>query len=168
MASGDTLAVFVAGGNNSDPASNAAALDSRNGHLVRDFDAGTDEETIFSGALPNHYGGGGITATLVWMATTATSGNVVWQGAFERHQDDTDDLDSDHFAAFQSSGAVAAPSASGEPGYDDITFTDGAQIDSLAVNESFRFKVRRDADDTSATDSMSGDAELMRVIIRET
>ena len=41
-------------------------------------------------------------------------------------------------------------------------------MDSLAANESFRLKVTRDADGTTATDDMAGDAELLRVIIKET
>ena len=167
MASGDTLLVFLPV-NNQPPASNSATFDTRNSHLVLDFDATTDEEAVFAAVMPRSYGGGGVTATIVWMASTATSGNCVWQAAFERHQDDTDDLDTDSFAAFQGSGAVAAPTASGEAGYDTIAFTNGAQMDSVAVGESFRFKIRRDADDTSATDSMTGDAELLRVEIRET
>lgn len=167
MASGDTLLAFTSAAN-VPPSSNPATLDSRNSHLVLDFDATTDEEAVFEGVLPENYAGGGLTVTLVWLASTATSGNVVWQAAFERHQDDTDDLDSDSFAAFQGSGAVATASASGEPQYSNITFTDGAQMDNLAAGESFRLKIRRDADDTSATDSMTGDAELLRVHVKET
>lgn len=167
MAAGDTLAIFTPLHNEA-PASNYANLDLRNNIPVLEFDDTTDEEAVFGGVLPENYDGGGLTITLVWMAATATSGNAVWQAAIERHQDDTDDLDSDTFAAFNGSGAVAAPSATGEPGYDDITFTDGADMDSLAAGESFRLKIRRDADDTSATDSISGDLQLMRVIVKET
>ena len=167
MASGDTLVVFTAL-HNEPPSSIAATIDLRNQHPVLDFDAAADEEAVFSAVMPRSYGGGGITVTLVWMASTATSGNAVWQTALERHQDETDDLDSDSFAAFQTSGAVAAPGTSGFPQYSTTTHTDGGQMDSVAVGESFRFKVRRDADDTSATDNMTGDAELLRVEIRET
>ena len=47
-----------------------------------------------------------------------------------------------------------------------IAFTDGAQIDSLAVGESFRFKVTRKVAD--AGDDMAGDAEILRCEIKET
>lgn len=169
MASGDTLVVFTPL-NNIPPSSNYATLDTRNGYPVLDFDDTTDEEAIFSAVMPRHYAGGGVTVTLGWMATdtTVTSQNVVWQGAFMSVSDDVDDLDSKAFAAFNGSGAVAEPSASGEVGYDTITFTDGADMDSVAVGELFYFKVRRDADDTSATDSLTDDAELVFVEIKET
>ncbi len=166
MASGDTLLIFTPL-HNEPPSSIAATIDLRNQHAVLDFDAAVDEEAVFGGVLPRNYGGGGVTVTLVWMASTATSGNAVWQTAFERHEDDNFDLDADGFAAFETSGAVAAPDVSGEVGYDTTTHTDGGEMDSLAVGESFRFKVRRDADDTSATDNMTGDAELLRVEIQE-
>jgi len=167
MASGDTLVVFTPL-HNEPPTANFATLDLRNNHPVLDFDATTDEEAVFSGYLPENYDGGGLTITIIWMASSATSGDVVWQVAIESHTDDADDLDSDSFAAFNGSGAVTAPSASGEPGYDNVTFTTGADMDSLAKDESFRLKVRRDADDTSATDNMSGDAELTKVVVKET
>ena len=168
MASTNFMAVFTPL-NNEPPASNYATLDTRNSIPVLDFDPTTDEEAIFGGVLPNHYGGGGLTVTVVWATTSGTSGNAVWQGAFESNTDDADDLDADSFASFNSSGAVAAPSATGEFAYDNITFTDGAQIDSLAAGESYRFKLRRDADNTSATDSLTAtDLEVIRVIIKET
>lgn len=167
MPSGDLLAVFTP--ENSQPiSSNFASLDKRNIHSVLDFDASTDETAMFGGVLPNSYAGGGLTVTIVWMASTATSGNVVWEAGIERHSDDDVDLDSDSFAANQHGGQDLAPSASGEVSYDDITFLDGAEMDSLAANESFRLRITRDADSTNATDDLTGDAEILRVFIRET
>jgi hypothetical protein len=164
MASGDTLIVFTP--LHGEPsASNYATFDKRNNHLVLDFDPGTDETIYFGGILPRNYGGGGITVTLIWLATSATSGDVVWAVAFERHQDETTDLDSDDFAADQTVTATA-PGTNGTPQYSAIAFTNGAQIDSLAVGESFRLRVVRDADNGS--DTMTGDAELLRVELRET
>jgi hypothetical protein len=164
MASGDILANFRP--QDSEPtSSNFATPSVRNGHPTLLFDAATDESTMFSAMLPPHYDGGGITATLVWSAATATSNNTIWDAAFERIQDDVTDLDSDSFAAVQSVTATA-PSASGETSYDDITFTDGAQMDSLAASEAYRLKITRDAD--NASDTMVGDAELISVMLTET
>lgn len=165
MASGDTILVLTPL-HNEPPSANAATIDLRNQHAVLDFDAAADESAVFGGIMPRNYAGGGVTITLVWMASTATTGNVIWNTAFERHQDDAFDLDADGFAAVQASAASAAPSASGETSYDMITHTDGAQMDSVAVGESFRLKVTRDADNGS--DTMAGDAELLRVEIKET
>ena len=167
MASGETLAVFTPL-HNEPPTTNFATLDTRNAIPVLDFDAAADEEAVFGGFLPDNYAGGGLTVTLVWMASTATSGNTVWQVAIERWQDDAVDLDTDSFVAFNNGGQNLAPTVSGEVSYDDVTFTDGADMDSLAKNEAFRLKVRRDADSTDATDDMTGDAELARVIVKET
>ena len=47
-----------------------------------------------------------------------------------------------------------------------ITFTDGADMDSLAAGETCRIQVERDP--THGDDDMSGDAQLMAVLITET
>ncbi|TXH13944.1 MAG: hypothetical protein E6R03_10400 [Hyphomicrobiaceae bacterium] len=166
MASGNTLVVFEALGNQP-PTSNYATLDTRNSQPCLDFDASTDESALFSAVLPRHYSGGGLTVTLIWAATSATSGTCRWDVSIERQADEAQDLDSDGFASAQSSGGTA-PGTSGMLQYTSIAFTDGAQIDSLAVGERFRLKVTRDADGTGGTDDMTGDAELFAVEIRET
>lgn len=163
MSSGDTLLIFTPHAN-MPPASNYATFDTRNSHLVLDFDASTAESAIFGAELPRHYAGGGITATYVWAGSTATSGNVVWQGAFERG-DTATDIDADSFAT-ANSATGAASGTSGAPTYTSIAFTSGAQMDSLAAGESFRFKVTRDA--ANGSDTMTGDAELIRVELKET
>jgi len=162
MASGDTLVVFTAQ-HNAPPDADYATLDVRNGHVVLDFDDSTDESALFSAVMPRHYSAGDLVVTIVWLATSATSGNVVWDAAFERHQDDVTDLDSDSFAAAQSATDAAA-SASGEPQYTEVAFASD-EIDGVAPGESFRLKVTRDAD--NAGDTMSGDAEMVAVEIRE-
>lgn len=164
MASGNTLCVFTAQANQP-PAANYATPDVRNAHPVLDFDAAADESAIFGSVLPRHYAGGGLTVTIAWMATSATTGDVVWNADVERHSDDDVDLDSDSFAGANAATGTTA-SATGEVQYTAITFTDGADMDSLAVGESFRLKITRDADNGS--DTMAGDAELLSVEVRET
>lgn len=165
MASGDSLLQMVAQGA-AFPDSNAATPDRRNGHDVVDFDASADESCDFELILPQHYAGTtGITVVLYWMASTATSGDVVWNVAIERHEDDAFDLDADGFAAANAVTDTAA-SASGELSVPTVTFTDGADMDSWAAGESGRMRITRDADNGS--DTMSGDAELLKVEIRET
>lgn len=164
MASGQTLLVFNAQAG-VPPAANAPQLDTRNNHLVWDFDAAVNEILDFESLLPRNYAGGGLTVALVWSATTATTGVTRWLVSFERHQEDTTDIDTDSFAAAQSVNA-SAPATNGARAYDTVAFTDGAQIDNLVVGESFRLRVERDA--TNAADTMVGDAELARIEIRET
>lgn len=164
MASGQTLLTFNAL-SGTPPATAFATLDARNNHTVLDFDAAVNESIDFEQLLPRNYGGGGITAVIVWSATTATTGNVKWNLAFERHQDEVDDIDSDSFATAQTVTA-AAPSTNGARQYSSIAFTNGAQLDSLAVGESFRLRLTRDA--VNAADTMLGDAEFARLELRET
>ena len=167
MASGETLLIFTPS-MNEPPGTNPATPDRRNYHDVLDFDASTDEEAVFKAVLPRNYSGGGVTVYVHYSMSSDSTNNVVWQGAFERIGDGIQDVDADGFAAFQSTGAVAVPTNLGNVGIDTITFTNGAQMDSIAVGELIRFKLRRDADDTSATDSASGDAELHAIEIKET
>lgn len=167
MASGDTLSAFKPC-DNEPPASNYATLDTRTVHPVLDFDGSTDEEAVFTGFLPAHYAGGGLTVTLLVGFTSATSGTSRWQADIERIQAGTLDIDADSFTgSFQSAGL----SANGTSGIFDtvsITFTSGAQMDSLAAGEWFRLKIHRDADGTSGTDDITTDAELLGVVVKET
>lgn len=166
MASGNTLCTFTAIGNQP-PAANYATLDQRNALWVLDFDASTDESAVFTGVLPRSYAGGGLTVYLHWMATSATSGTARWSVSIERHQAGTDDSDSDSFATGQTAGS-ATSGTSGSETVTSIAFTSGAQMDSLAAGERFRLRVTRDADGTSGTDDMAGDAELVAVEVKET
>ncbi len=163
MASGDTLLVFTPL-HNEPPATNYATLDLRNGHPVLDFDATTKEAAIFSAVMPRHYGGGGITAYLHYAMSTATTGDIDWDGNFERIGDQQQDIDSDGFVGANSVDTTTVPAASGDVDIVQITFTNGADMDSIAVGESFRFKVERD----SPNDSATGDAELLAVELKET
>ena len=135
---------------------------------VLDFDGGsTDEHIDFYGVLPQHYAGGGLTLTFVWSASSATTGDVRWGAAFRRIVDDAEDLDSTAFTYDYNEGNDTTASAVGEVSYFNITFTDGADMDSLAAGEAFILRVRREASDTG-NDTMSGDAELHWVHVKET
>jgi len=166
MASGDTLCKFTPL-MNEPPASNYATLDLRNYHPVLDFDGVTDEEAVFTDILPRNYANGGVTVYLHVSFTTAVSGTSRWQVAFERMNDSGLDIDADSFEAFQSA-ACLPNGTSGIMTLVTITFTNGSQMDSLAVGEMFRLKVRRDADGTSGTDDITTDAELVGVELKET
>jgi hypothetical protein len=169
MASGETLCVFTAL-HGEPPASNPATLNTRNAVPVLEFDDTTDEEIVFSGFIPRHASASpDVTVTIGWMAadTTVTPHNVVWQIAFMSVTNDADDLDSKAFASFQTFGADQEASASGEVAYDELAVSN-ANADSIAANEYFRLKIRRDADDTSGTDNLTGEAQLVFVEIRET
>ncbi len=171
MASGDTLLIFTAQ-NNQPPASNFATLDSRNGRLCLDYDADADEEGVFSGVMPQNYSDATGVDIVVTMGSTTdqTSGTVAWELLFERIINDSTDLDADSFAASAAGNRFTqtAPGGASQPAIDSISIAKGADMDSVVAGDPFRLKVRRDANGTSQTDSMTGDAELFRVEIRET
>jgi hypothetical protein len=151
---------------NNPPATAYATPDTRNSHLVLDFDGATDEEAVFAGVLPASYAGGGLYCEIYVAFTSATSGSVRFQAAIERMDFSSIDIDADSFASFQSAGGTA-PGTSGQIIAVTVQFTAGAQMDSLAAGEAFRLKIRRDADGTSGTDDIGTDAEVLRVVLRE-
>jgi len=164
MASGDTLVVFHPY-NNEPPSSNYATLDTRNQHPCLDFDATTNESAVFSAVMPQHYAGTtGVTVYLHYAMSSATADTVDWDVAFERIGDQQLDIDGDDFAAVNSVDDTTVPGTSGLVDIVNVAFTNGADMDSVAVGELFRIKVIRDA----ASDDATGDAELYAVEIRET
>lgn len=166
MAAGDTLCVFTALANEP-PASSPATFDVRNGHAVLDFDDSTDERAVFSGIMPRHYAGGGVTVYLHYAMSSATTGKVRLDVAFERIGDGQQDIDSDGFASAQSVNVAAVPAASGHVDIVSVAFTNGAQMDSVAAGEAFRIYVERKPSD-GTNDTASGDLELVAVELRET
>lgn len=166
MASGNTLLILHPQ-NNLPPSSNYATFDTRNvSNLVLEFDASTIESAFFSCVMPRAYASGGITCMLAWCADTAVTGSVVWGISIERCQDETDDLDTDSFAAEQTATSAAPTGSAGQIQYCSIAFTDGAQMDSVTAAERFRLKLRRVA--TDGSDDMAGDAQMVALEIRET
>lgn len=163
MASGDTILIFHPY-NNEPTSSNYATLDTRNQHVVLDFDKTTNEDAVFSSVMPQNYDGGGVTVYIHYSMVTVVSGDIDWDVAFERVGDQQQDVDSDDFAAVQSVDNTTVPGTTGYVDIVSIAFTDGSQMDSVAVGEKFRMKVTRDA----VSDTADNDAELHAVEIRET
>src|SRR5262245_59272143 len=140
MASGNTLITFRPQ-DNEPPSSNYATLDLRNGHPVLCFDTTTQETAIFTGVLPRHYSGGGITVYLHWAAASATSGTIGWDVAFERIGAAQQDLDADGFASAQTVTAATVDGTSGNVSITNVAVSNGANMDSIAVGEAFRLRV---------------------------
>lgn len=168
MASGDAVVKVLKA---IPPATSYAQLDSRAGGStpaesveVFDFDASTQEYMDFLCRLEG-YDGGGLTFTLPWSATSATSNGVTWQVGIRRIADDAEDIDASHSYDFNEVDDTCA-SASGELSYPTVTFTDGADMDSWADGELAIVRVSRDTGDTD--DTMAGDAELWCLVGKET
>lgn len=166
MASGDFLSVFTPL-SNEPPSSSYATLDLRNGHPVLDFDGASDESAVFTGVLPANYDGGGVTVDVYWTCDDAGNGSsddVDIDIAFERMAAADLDIDGDSFAAVNSDDGTLTPTTTGVIAKSTVTFTDGADMDSVAAGEVFRIKVTRDG----TNDAEDGDINVLAVVITET
>src|SRR5690606_7875263 len=111
----------------------------------------TTEYVDWRCVMPQHYAGGGLTLTICSGAGT-TTGGVRWEAAIRRINDDAEDLDTTaHTYDFNGVSVTTLPSAVGEVSYDDVTFTDGEDMDSVAAGEQFILRVRRKHDHADAT-----------------
>ena len=163
MATGNTILVFGPL-HNEIALANWVKIDQRNQHVCLAFDdAGASNTALFSAVLPRHYAGGGLTVYVHWSAT-ATSGTVGWLVAFERVGDGIQDVDADGFAADQTITAVTVPATSGNVDITNVAVSNGANMDSIAVGELFRLRIKRDV----ATDTAVGDAQLYGCELKET
>lgn len=134
---------------------------------VWDFDADAIEYLDFHGVMSEAYDGGGLTIELAYSMSSATTAEVVWSAAIRAIPDDAEDLDTTaHTYAYNNSAEDTVPGTVGEVVYVSITFTDGADMDSLAVGVRFVLRIRRFA--TDAGDDATGDAELHGLTGRET
>ena len=163
MASGDTLATLYPIDSEA-LGSNDATYSIRNFHPVLLYDDTTNEQANFSHIMPRHYGGGGLTVYIHYSMVSDVTNTIDWDVAFERIGDQQQDVDTDSFAAVNSVDNTTVPGTSGFVDIVNVTFTDGADMDSVAVGELFRMKVIRD----SVGDDSVGDAELHAVEIKET
>lgn len=141
-----------------------AQLDTRNSNTVLDFDASTDETMYFDDILPRRYGGGGVVVEIHYSMTSATSGDVVWSVAWENQADEAQDIDSDGFASAKTV-THAVSDTSGKVKRATISFSDGAEMDSVGAGDLFRMSLVRDAD--NASDTATGDAEVRFVHVYE-
>lgn len=124
---------------------------------VWNFDATTKWYLDLQGFLSPRYNATSVKVRLPWMAATATTGGIRWNAGFRR-LDTAEDVDGALTYSVQAAtGAV--PGTSGFPVYTDITFTTGAQIDSLVGGEAFVLRVSRDV--SHAGDDMAGYLQLM-------
>jgi hypothetical protein len=174
MASGDTLIILTAEHANPPNATLAAQLTVMAGTStpaesipVVAFDDTAQEFMDFRGVMPQHYSGGGITLIIGYSAAEAAPDVVDWEAAFRRIADDAEDLDTTAHS-YDFNGVVdTAPSVIGEVAYATITFTHGADMDSIIAGDYFILRVSRDPTPDSGTD-VTGDAFIHFIEIRET
>ena len=115
--------------------------------------------------MPRHYAGTtGVAVYLHIAMSSANANDIKLEVSFERIGDQQQNLDSDGFAAAQDTGDITVPGTSGLVDIIPVTFTDGAQMDSIAVGEGFRMNIKRVA--VVGTDA-TGDLEIRFVEIKE-
>lgn len=101
------------------------------------------------------YNGGGLTFKFLVLRSSAGAGETyIFDMAIRRIQAGVTELGASHSYAYNSVTVTipAGPPAATIPMLATITFTDGADMDSLADGEFFVLRLRRDVDDT-ATDT---------------
>jgi len=116
------------------------------------------------------YSGGGLTLNFEVLRTSATAAlRYVFEAAIRRINTGTEDITASHTYDYNAVTVTipAGPPAAGIPMLGTITFTDGADMDSLANGEAFILRFRRNA--TTANDDATDAARVLATItVKET
>lgn len=143
-----------------------ASSPAENTWIVAFVDA-SDTYIDFKLRMPAHYAGGGITLHL-FLGGLASSTNTVEVGAaIRRIQDNTENITTSQTYDYNY-GNFAMPATTGIFKDCTITFTSGADMDSLAADERFILRIYRDGDGTNGTDNYAGTMHLLDGYIAET
>jgi hypothetical protein len=120
------------------------------------FDATTDEAAFFFFRADN-YGSGSLTLEIDWYADTASTANVVWEAQLACITTDTDtqDIETKAFAALNFVQDTHLGTTGQRLHRAVITISN---LDSIAAGDWCVLRLARDANSTSATDDMAGDA----------
>ena len=128
---------------------------------VANFDDTIVEYLDFSGVMPEHYAGGGLTCTVIWTQETVTTAPT-WGLSFRRVHDNTVDIDTTAGSYTFQTVTAGTISAAGMFGYDDITFTSGSQMDSVVTGDFFVLRCQ------CTSTGRTGDARLLAIHVKET
>lgn len=149
--------------NSQPPAANFATRDTTNSTSpvdVLDFGDSSSQFAVWTGLIPEGFSmTGGLKIRITWKLSTATpSGNVVWAAQIERMNTD---LTADSWDTNVYTAVGAANGTAGIVTTTEITMT---TVDGLLTAEPFRIRIYRDG--ANASDTASGDAELILMEIR--
>ena len=124
-----------------------------------DFDASADEQVFFLFRATD-YGSGNLTLGIDWYADTGSSGNVVWEAQLACITPDTDtqDIETKAFAALNFVQDTHLGTTAQRLHRAVLTVSN---LDALAANDWCVLRLARDANGTSATDDLTGDASLV-------
>ena len=130
-----------------------------------DFDDTTVEYADFVSAMPSSYMGGGVTITIIWTAAQNTNKGI-WSGAFRRIISNGTNLLTDAFTYdYNTTGDIDPATTVGKVKYSTMTFTNGADMDSVVAGDMFIFRIKRPA--PSGT-KITGDITIREIVISET
>jgi hypothetical protein len=123
------------------------------------YDATTDEAAFWK-LIATGYGSGNLTLTLYWYADTASTANVVWEAQVSAITPDTDsqDIETDGLATLNFVQDTHLGTTGQRVHVCAITISN---TDSIAAGDVVHLRIARDANGTSATDDMTGDAILV-------
>jgi hypothetical protein len=123
------------------------------------YDAATDEAAFWK-LVATSYGSGNITLTLYWYADTASTANVVWEAQIAAITPNTDsgDIETKALATLNFVQDTHLGTTGQRLHSAAITISN---LDSLAAGDVVWVRIARDANGTSATDDMTGDAILI-------
>lgn len=130
------------------------------------YDAATDEAAFWRFVLPD-YASGNLTLTIYWYADTSSSGNVVWEAQISAitANTDTQDVETDGLATLNFVQDTHLGTTGQRVHSCDITLSN---LDSIAAGDLCHLRLARDANGTSATDDMAGDAMLLGILVSYT
>lgn len=163
MASGDTLLVFTPLGNEPPSASSAVITLVNNTPVLSFLPTGANEAALFSAIVPSFYSGGGITVKIHYAMATATAGDIIWEVSFDR-KETTSSINVDGFGGVKTV-TQTVPGTNLLISKATIAFSDGAEINSAAIGDFVRVKIRRI--DTTPN-GPSGNALLIAMELVET
>jgi len=117
-----------------------------------------DEYVILGCRLLEDYDGGGIKLRFCWVSS-ATSGSARWVASI-RSTDVGDSITASFTWSTNEQGVTTATSGTaGTEVQSEITFADGAQINSILKGEAFELRIHRDYD--HAGDDLAVDARIL-------
>jgi hypothetical protein len=123
------------------------------------YDASTDEAAFWK-LIATSYGSGNLTLNIYWYADTASSANVVWEAQVSCITPNTDsqDVETDGLATLNFVQDTHLGTTGQRVHHCAITISN---TDSIAAGDVLHVRIARDANGTSATDDMTGDAALI-------
>jgi len=142
-----------------------AALVLRGTYWVLGYDDASAEYAVWQGVMPDRYRGNGVAVDILFVAASDTTDThtVQWEVGFELVAAGGHDIDATSFAAVNAANTTIN-ATSGIASVCTVTFTDGADMDSVAAGETFRIRVSRNPD---GTDDTTGDAQIISVTVRD-